>query len=398
MLYVHLAGMPRADRADPWVRVDARGTIVERGEAVDAKWPAGDVVVVLAAAQARVVALDMPPMSRERLERAVRLALDDTIASDADDTALAIGEPVRGKVLVAVADKSLVQEVARRSHVVRIVPESALAPISSDWTWYRSASGGGFVRRQDGSAFAASDAGANALPPELSLALAQAVRTSTAPASIRCAFACDASERSRWSHEAGTTFTPAAPWRWDDATRSIVEAAPDFVRSGERAPAPSRSSWKSFRPALVLAGLALAVHWGGLAVTWGTLAFENARLSRAIVAEAAAARLPDAPTPQAALTEIARENAARRHAAGRLAASDALPLLARASASMQALPPGTLRVAHFGGDAWTLELGSIDRDALSRVSRTLGAAGLDVLAVPTSGGVRMRIALAPTAP
>jgi type II secretory pathway component PulL len=397
MHYVYVTGTPHPDRADPWVRVDARGTIVERGEAVGAKWPAGDVVVVLAAAQARLVALDMPPMSRDRLERAVRLALDDTLASDADDTAIAIGEPARGKVLVAVAEKAIVENLARRSDVVRIVPEAALTPLASDWTWYRSPLGGGFVRRDDGSAFAVGDAGAGALAPELSLALAQAARASAAPSAIRCAFACEASERSRFTHDAGVTFAPAAPWRWDGATPSVVAAAPDFMRSGARASAPTQAAWKSFRPALILAGLALAVHLGGLAVTWGLLAFENARLSRAIVSEAAAAQLPDANTPQVALAAIARQNASRRHAVGHLASSDALPLLARASSSMQALPPGTLRAAHFSGDAWTFELGPVDRDAQTRLSRALAGAGLDALAVPTSGGVRMRVALAPTA-
>jgi type II secretion system protein L len=397
VIHVRLAAAPCSDRADPWVRVDASGAIVARGEVADAKWPAGEVIVVLAASVTRMIALDMPPMSRERLERAVRLALDDTIASDADHTAIAIGEPVRGKVLVAVADKALVQGVARRSQVVRIVPEAALAPVTTDWTWYRSAAGGSFVRRSDGSAFAVGDA-TTALPAELSLALAQAARSASLPSSIRCAFACDATERSRWAHEGVVAFTAAAPWRWDEATPPAIASAPDFVRSGERAHAPHRSAWRSFRPALILAGLALAIHLGGLASTWASLAFENARLSRAIVAEAAAARLPDAPTPQSAASAIARQNALWRHAAGRLAASDALPLLARASATIQTLPPGTLRAARFGSDAWTLELGPLAPDALSRVSRALAASGLDALAVPTSGGVRMRIALGASAP
>lgn len=396
MLLVYVAEPPASTRATPWVRVDARGEAVARGEVRGAQWPHDDdTVVVLAASQARLVALDMPPMSRDRLERAVRLALDDAIASDADDTAIAIADPHDGKLLVALASRTTIDAIERAVPRVRIVPEAALAPKLADWIWCRPAGGTPFVRRDDGSAFTVSEPVVPAeLPPEIGVALKQA-RT---PPAIHCAFGCTANERAQWAAAGGATFVPAPPWRFEQASRAAIARAPDFARrTGRETVAASSPSWRAFRPALILAGLALVVHLAGLASTRAWLAVENARLSRAIVDEAASLRDADATTPERAATAIARTAAERRHAAGLMAPSDALPLLARAAPVLRKLPAGTLRSAHYATDAWMLEFSTLDRESLSRVSRALADAGLDVLAAPVSGGTRMRVALASTA-
>jgi hypothetical protein len=71
--------------------------------------------------------------------------------------------------------------------------------------------------------------------------------------------------------------------------------------------------------------------------------------------------------------------------------------LARAAATLGALPPGALRSAQYADRAWTLELGKVDARALSSLTRALGAAGLDAVAAPTPAGMRMRLSLAATA-
>ena len=397
MLLVFVDHPPDAERAFAWARIDARGDAVARGEAKPGQWPHDDdIVVVLAAAQARVVALAMPPMSRERLERAVRLALDDAIASDPDATAIALAERGQGNVLVALASRALLDAVERAAPRARIVAGAAIAPLHDGWTWFRPAGSSAFVRRDDGSAFCVGDTVGGELPSELGVALAQARTPSGVPA-IRCAFVCAADERARWSSASGVPFLPAAPWRFEQATRAAIANAPDFAseRRPDRARAPA--TWRAFRPALMLGALALVVHLASLAAMRAALAVENARLSHALVAEAAALKLPGASTPERAAEAIARTARSRLHAAGRSAPEDALPLLARAAPALKSLPAGTLRSAHYASDAWTLELAALDRDALSRTSRALAAAGLDVLAAPVSGGTRMRVALAPTA-
>jgi hypothetical protein len=402
MLRVFLAGPPGADRANPWVRYAADGRPIAHGSDASTRWPAdADVEVVLAADQVRLIALTLPPMSSDRAASAARYALEDQLATSADESSIALAHGRNGTALAAVTSAALLRAIATHTRrVARIIPESALAPHAAGWTWCASAAGGGFVRRMDGSAFALSTIAANdTLPPELSAALAQAARAHAAPAAVHAAFRCEPAQLVRWSRAAGVPFVSAPPWQWQDATPAAFRAAPDFASAGIRsAPASNRASiTRAFRPALILGALALAVHFGGLVVEWSSLKVENWRLSRALVDVAAAAQLPDAASPATAFAAITRQNAQLRHRAAQQAPADALPLLARAAPALAALPPGALRSARYAGNAWTLELGKLDPVAVSRSTRTLAAAGVDALAAPTAAGVRMRLSLAPAA-
>ncbi|HET8585670.1 MAG TPA: type II secretion system protein GspL, partial [Casimicrobiaceae bacterium] len=201
MLRVFLSAPPRADRAEHWVRYDAEGRAIARGQSVPRQWPADAAVeVVLAAAQVRLIALALPPMPRERLRGAVRFALEDRIATPLDESSIAIAEARNGGCVVAVASEALIRAIAGLDRrIARIVPESALAPLADGWTWCLSNAGDGFVRRADASAFAVQGVDADgSLPPELAAALAQA-RTRTLPPHVHVAFRGDASTLAAWS-------------------------------------------------------------------------------------------------------------------------------------------------------------------------------------------------------
>lgn len=401
MLRVFLPGSLRIDRADAWVRYAADGRIVDRGNDVPARWPAdADTEVVLAADQLRLIAVALPPMPRDRLHAAARYALEDQLATSADESAIALADAPDGGVLAAVTSAALVNAIrthTRRVH--RIVPESALAPQQAGWTWCTSAAGGGFVRRADGSTFAtgAPPAAGDALPPELMAALGQASRAHAAPSAVHVAFRSDPPQLAHWSQASGMPFVAAPDWHWENATPAAFRAAPDFFRDDRRQTASTRATLAhAFRPAMILAALALIVHLCGLGLQWSWLEAQNWRLSHALVNEAAAAQLPAAATPAAAAAAIARRNADLRHRVAQSAPDDALPLLARAASSLRALPAGALRSARYAGDAWTLELGKLEPAALSRVTRTLSSAGVDAVAAQTAAGVRMRLSLAAT--
>jgi len=402
MLRVFLPASPRTDRADRWIRVNADGRIVDRGQDVPSRWPADAAIeAVLAADQVRVIALVLPPIPKERLRGAVRYALEDRIATPPDESAIAIAEPRNGTCVVAVASAALIRETtAHQRRFLRMVPESALAPLADGWTWCASSAGDGFVRRHDGSAFAVQgidDGGA--LPPELAAALAQARRANDAPASVHVAFAAEPSRLAQWTQASGVPFASAPVWQWEQASETAYASAPDFLRDASRAEAQAAraSTWRPFRLALVLAALALAIHLGGLLVQWSWLGVERWRLAGALVDTAKAAQLPDAQTADAAAQAIARQYSAARHRASQSAPVDALPLLARAAPALSSLPAGALRSARYAGDAWTVDLVKLDAATLSRLERRLGDAGLDALAAPASGGTRMRLSLAATA-
>ena len=403
MLRVLLADPPRADRADPWVRFAADGRPVAHGQDIPARWPDDAVTeVVLSADQVRLVALALPPLPRNRVRSAVRYALEDQLATTADEAAIAVADRRNGPVLAAVASQALLRSITAhgRRRIGRIIPESALAPHADGWTWCASAAGATFIRRADGSAFATGDAAGpgDELAPELVAALAQAAHAGSAPAAVHVALRCDPALLARWSKATGVPFVAAPAWQWDRVTPAAFAAAPDFLVGEERSDAASRPSTaaRAFRPALLLAAAALILHVGALAAQWTWLNVENRRLARALIDEAAAAQLSGAATPAAATAAIARRNTEARHHAGQSAPADALPLLARAAPSIGALPPGTLRAARYADGTWTLELGKVDAESLSRIARLLAAAGIDAVAAPTAVGTRMRLALAAT--
>src|SRR5579862_47103 len=403
MLRVFAAGFPNAERPLRWVRYSPDGRPIAHGQDVPSHLPADpNVEIMLAAHQARLVALALPPMPRGRLAGAARYALEDQIASAPGESCIALAKQANGTSIAAIASRALIRAI--ESHVPRasrIVPESALAPHAEGWTWCRSATGDGFVRRADGSAFVVTQAGAtDELPMEFRASLDAAKRTHDAPSRVHVAFSVDAAQLARWSQVSGIAFVPAPAWRWEDAPAAAFAGVPDFLSDADKlgdTTANREGIVRAFRPALLLCGLALALYVAGLGVQWSYLVFENWRLSRALVSEAAAAQLTDAATLAAAITAIARRNAEVRHHAMKTVSTDALPLLARAAPALDALPPGTLRSARYAGDAWTLELGKMDAPTLSRVTRSLAASGVETLSAPTQAGTRMRLALSPMA-
>jgi hypothetical protein len=395
MLRVFLAAAPASERSDPWARYGADGRLIGTGNDVPARWPADAALeVVLAASHVRIAALDLPPMPPNRLRQAARYALEDQMAAGADEAVVAVA-PSGKPTIAAIASRALIDAIAAHERRIgRIVPESALAPRNPGWTWYVSGAEGGFVKRDDGSAFAVSSARTDDLPPELQAAIAQARRTGVAPAIVHAAMKVEPEQLAHWSKATSASFVAAPPWRWEDAPATAFSAAPDFLATDVtvKSAGGDMRALRLFRPAIALVALAIALHIGAALSQWAWLGLTEWRLSRQLTVLAASAGLP-AGSAAAAAAAILRRNAELRHAAAKPAAADPLPLLARAANALGDLPPGTLRSASYADDAWTLELGKLDADATSGLMRALGQAGMNPVAAPTSSGIRMRMTL-----
>ncbi|MGE5737669.1 MAG: hypothetical protein ACM34F_02175, partial [Betaproteobacteria bacterium] len=111
MLRVFLVGPPASDRADPWVRFGGDGRVVARGRDSASRWPAdAQTEIVLAARHVRLVALDLPPMPRNRLPQAARFAVETQLASAPDESSVAV-QRANGTVLAAIASRALIDAV-----------------------------------------------------------------------------------------------------------------------------------------------------------------------------------------------------------------------------------------------------------------------------------------------
>ena len=403
ILRVFLEGPPDHDRPVSWLRIDDGGRVLERGRATPAHWPATpQVEAVLAADAVRLVALRLPPMPPARLRAAAAYAIEDQLATPIDEAAVATG-PQRddGSLLAAVASGATVAAItAAIPRLARLLPESALAPLSDGWTWCASAAGGTFVRRSDGSTLVIGEPAASGeLPAELAAALVQAQRAGQAPQRVHVAFTHDAAGLARWSQASAVAFVAARAFRWDDAGGEAYAQAPDLLAREEPAPASAAAgaTLRALRLPLAIAALALGLHVLALVVQWSWLSFDHWRTSRALVGLAAQAGLPGAASAPQAAQALARHHAGLLHRASKDAPADALPLLARAAPLIATLPPGTLKSATYADAAWTLELGATAAPALAGVLRSLADAGVDALAAPVASGTRMRLTLDPVA-
>jgi len=406
-LRVLLAAAPSPSRAAAWALFDDAGICVRTGRDPPGGWPpAQQVEVVLAASQVRLAVVALPPVPPARLAAAVSFALEDQLAGpqDAQHLAVSVQSP-DGRVRVAIVSRALLTALADRSaggtplaDLARIIAEPDLAPTQKGWRWCVGdiGDGEGFVRRADGSAFPVSPTdAAGALPPELALALAQSRRDRTVPEKVHVDADVADANLARWTSETGVTFVRGTPWRWQSAPASAFEAAID-LRQGAFEPTPAVAQGARLRlfvPAMTLVVAAFVLHVAATFVEWGSLKVDGWRQARAWTSLAARAGIPvdaaaNASSAQAALT---RRYAELRHANGLPAPDDALPLLARASPALRALPPGAVKTAIYADGHWTLDLAHADAAQVSDLDGRLRVAGLPALVATSASGTRVRI-------
>ncbi len=136
-----------------------------------------------------------------------------------------------------------------------------------------------------------------------------------------------------------------------------------------------------FAPALVLAAAALVIHVAATVGEWASLRYQAWGAEREWIAIAADAGVtPDAAaTPAAARVALARRYASLRHSQGLPAPDDALPLLARATPALAALPAGAVKSASYADGHWTLDLAPPDATTIADLDDRLRVAGVPAL-------------------
>ena len=396
-LRVLLEAAPTMAREDAWALFDEHDQLVRAGIGTPRTWPSVDArEAVIAAAAVRLIALRLPPMSAERIPAAATFALEDRIAGPPDEQHIAVTtQQADGTVVAAVATRSLV--AALHGEFARVVAESMLAPLpaAGRWCWYASGSGGAFVRKSDGTAFATGTPGAH-VPSELALTLAQAMRTDTAPTAVDVAFTIDDEQLHAWSAQSNLAFLRVEPWTWDQDGRAIA-SAPDLLQgefSRETRHAPRRFA-RRFQLALGVMCVALALHIAATVTHWASLRIAQWQTEQAIIAASKASGAIETADAAIATAAIARMYRDARHRAGLAVSADVLPLLARAAPALAALPPGTLKTATYTDGQWLLDLAKLDAATVSRLEHRLGSSGLGTIAATTGSRTRMRITLAP---
>ncbi len=382
---------------------------VRRGRAPIAGWPSADRrEAVLAASHGRLATVKLPPLPLPRVQSAASFALEEQLAGAPEDSHVATGQQAAdGSLRVAIVGAAWMrsfQAASKRCSIQwqRVLLESDLArPPAGGWCWCAAAlDRPGFVRTDSGSSIAVGTAQTAGLPEELALALAGSVRR---PRLVRADLpGVDRALLERARAQTGVEFTEGDPWHWSGAERAAFDTAID-LQAGPFATtraAPRTDITRLFRPALWVAGAALAIYVLAGAGEWLSLQWQLRAVDRQLSALAQVAvgdpasnpdpKVASALAPASAIARRARE---LRHRAGLAAADDLLPLLARAAPAMASAPAGAVRSLHYADGHVVFELPKLELAQTTRMQRELQQQGLVAIAVPTATGVRLRVGL-----
>ncbi len=401
LLRVLLDAAPAADRESDWALFDAGGRVLRQGRARPDAWPAADArEAIVTAAVGRVVTLALPPLPLQRVAAAAAFALEDQLAGAPEDSHAAFSaQSSNGDVrAVVIADSWMWAFAAASARLSlrwqRIVLESDLARApESGWCWCADAiDSAGFVRTDRGTTIAVGPARLRSTPEELISALSTGSRK---PGLVRVDIdGADAALLADGKRRSGVEFVAGSPWRWHAAAASTFAAAVD-LQTGRFDTTPKAAEIRAlrvFRPALWIAGAALALQLLANTGSWLWLRWQSNSVQSEMAALARSAA-PDASPDLAPTVAIARKDAALRHRAGLSAQDDALPLLARAAPALTALPAGAVRSLHYVDGHIVFELQKTDAASSTRLQRALQAMGMTAIAVPTAGGERLRVGL-----
>ena len=394
---------PDPARAAAWTLYDAAGRPIRSGHSVPSDWPDAErKEAVIAATHGRIAALELPPLPPGRADGAVRYALEDQLAAGADDSHIALSpQEADGTLCVAIVAEAWMSafiEGSRRCDIAweRALLESDLAERSPDlWRWCASSiAASGFVRTDSGATIAMGPAREGDVPAELELALSRA--GTRAPRAVRVdAEGADVSFLGRAHDQTGVDFAAGTPWRWSDAPPGAYARAIDLLRGryGPQYRAPSPGIARLVRPAVWIAGIALALHVVATVGQWGWLRWqafavdrELSAIARAAVPEFAEGKVADSPA-----LALARRERDLKHRAGLAARDDLVPLLARAAPVLGTLPRGALHSLAYADGHLLLDLGKLPDQDPAGLQSELRRLGLVAILAPTQGGSRVRI-------
>jgi type II secretion system protein L len=395
---------PDPARSAPWALSDAMGHLIQAGRGTPGEWPAADRrEAVIAAAHGRIATLALPPLPPGRAEAAVRYALEDQLAEAADDSHAALApQRADGRVRVAIVASAWMDgfvSASRRCDIEwgRAMLEADLADTATGtWRWCApSIASPGFVRTDHGATIGVGPAHADALPMELTLALSRG--DANTPRAVRVD--ADGTTPAFLAHAraaTGVEFIAGRPWRWAEATPAAYAGAIDLLsgRYGPQTASRSFGAAQALRPALWIAGIALAFHvlatvgqWGWL--RWQSLATERemTALARAAIPEFAEGKSADA----SAAAALAHRERDLKHRAGLPARDDFVPLLGRAAPVLSGLPRGSIRSLSYADGHLLLDLTKLDANGATRAQSELKRSGLVAIVAPTQSGARLRI-------
>ncbi|MBI2319598.1 MAG: general secretion pathway protein GspL [Betaproteobacteria bacterium] len=400
MAHRHLAQIPmrllriRCSLGEPpqrceWALIGAdRQSAPGEGRLAELPRGAERVQLVLPAAEVAITRTRLPPAARRRAGSVLAYAVEEETLGQPEANQVSWLGTAGGADLLAVWDRQGLKRWVDALGGIGINAyevhwETFLLPwAAGEWSlaWNGRE---GFVRSGEFEG-AATDCGDRESPPmSLRLLLDEARKSGAAPASIALYAAAPdcAPDMDAWQRALGVSAWVAGQWDWRTAPADAGVALMQERRRWRVAP----GLLARLRPAVWIAGAALAIHALALAADWTMLAGEQRQLRRQMETRFRAA-FPDAVAVVDPALQMRRKLTEVRHGAGQPDSGDFLPMIDKVSAGMKELPPGNLRVVSFESGRMTLELGMLDETLVRRVVARLVQSGLKVEVGSGKGG------------
>ena len=335
----------------PWALCDDNGAMLQSGIATMATLPKGhDCVAIVAADRVLHVAATVPAGGRRRWQTVLPFVAEEYTLAEPEDNHVVPGDALPdGRRMLAVMDKNWLTHIvvaarATKLSLRRMVAETFLPALATDsWTMVWDGRDG-FVRTGVASGTALDMGDESSAPLALRLSLDKAPQL---PKQIALSFLQDTPAELRalpqWA-DMQIPVVAAADWDW---RRVAIPANALNLLWGDFTPrAKIEEWWPKLRPAVYLLLAVLLVEVVGSNIKWAMLVYEKNQLTKSMQ-RTFRATFGDSVSLVNPPLQMQRNLAEVKHVAGIPDAGDFLPLLNRASASLAALPAGSVVAMHY---------------------------------------------------
>ncbi len=363
-----------------WVLIDERQAVQGEGTLAELPRGANRVQLVIPAAQVLISRANLPQGARRRTGSVLAFAVEEVTAAEPDANQVSWLGAAGDADALAVVDKQglkrwrdALEAVGLRAYEVHA--ETLLLPRSSG-EWSLAWNGAeGFVRTGEFEG-TATDGGDQASPPlSLRMLLEEAQRRGAAPHALAVYVTAPgaAPDLAAWQRDLGIPLHVLGAWNWRTAPEQAGMSLAQERRRWQMTP----GALASLRPAVWIAGAALAIHGVALIADWMLLASEQ-RAVRGQMEARFRRTFPDAVAVVDPALQMRRQLAAARHQAGVPDGGDFAPMIEKVATGLRELPAGGLRTVAYESGRMTLEIAAIEGAALRRLVARLTQAGLNV--------------------
>ncbi len=362
-----------------WALVSGdREPVVGAGPLVQLPQRAERVQLIIPAAEVLITRARLPETAKRHTGSVLAFAVEDETLGDPDANQVSWLGTVAGADVLAVADRAglrqwhdALEAAGIRGYEVHC--ETLMLPwVAGEWSlaWDGRE---GFVRTGELEGATTDSAGPETPPLSLRIMLDEAKTRGEAPSSIAVYTTAPESaiDIEAWQRALGIAVRLAGRWDWrtasPDAGVSLMQERPRWrVAAGTLA---------RLRPAVWIAGIALAIHTVALVADWTRLAAEQRGLRHKMETRFRAA-FPKATAVVDPALQMRRQLAEARHAVSQPDDGDFLPMVVKVAASLKAVRAGKLRILSYESGRMTLELSGVDEAGVRAVVGRLVQAGM----------------------